>query len=136
MREVPPCGSGARPSPRPTRPRRMVLTDQSFHVHRPPAHLLTVHVSNQPLLVALIFLAHAASLRHDTFFARMKCAGVSSQLHPAYGPPKLVLGLIVRATRLKNRRLGTRSRFSVLLRGHPAGSCPVGSGVSTLWLPR
>src|SRR5713101_3835681 len=59
---------------RPDRPRWMVFADQSFHVHRPPTHLLTVHVADQ-WLVARIFLAHAASLRYATLFATLKFGG-------------------------------------------------------------
>src|SRR5213080_3404663 len=49
----------------------MLFSNQPFHIHGAPAHLLPVHVPDQRL-VARIFLAHAASLRHTIFFARMK----------------------------------------------------------------
>src|ERR1700691_6648341 len=50
----------------------MVFTDEVFHIHGSPAHLLSVHVANQRLFAARIFLAHAASLRQTSFFARWK----------------------------------------------------------------
>src|ERR1700731_2794947 len=53
----------------------MLFPDQPFHVHRPPTHLLTVHVTNQRLLVGCIFCAHAASLRQTFYFARLKFRG-------------------------------------------------------------
>ena len=39
------------------------------------AHLPTIYLADQGLLAARIFLAHAASLRHTTFFARVKFGG-------------------------------------------------------------
>src|SRR6266436_2958392 len=59
------------PDQRPDRPRQMILVDESLHVHRAPAHLLSVDPSDQRLVVR-VFLAHAASLRHGSFFARLK----------------------------------------------------------------
>jgi hypothetical protein len=55
----------------PDRPRGMFFSNQAFHIHSAPLHLLPVHVADQRL-AAHIFLAHAASLRHTSFFARMK----------------------------------------------------------------
>src|SRR6267142_233712 len=53
----------------------MVFADQVFYIHGPPTHLLSVHVANQRLLADRIFLAHAASLRQTSFFARWKFRG-------------------------------------------------------------
>src|SRR5437879_12961581 len=49
----------------------MVFSNQPFHIHGAPTHLLPVYVPDQRL-VARIFLAHAASLRYMIFFARPK----------------------------------------------------------------
>src|SRR2546429_661887 len=49
----------------------MVFSNQPFHIHGAPTHLLPVYVADQRL-VARIFLAHAASLRYMVFFARPK----------------------------------------------------------------
>src|SRR5713226_4497644 len=46
-----------------------------------------------------IFLAHAASLRHVDFFARLKFRGFLHSFNRRDRAPKLVLGFIVRATR-------------------------------------
>jgi hypothetical protein len=50
-------------------------SNQSFHIHNAPTHLLTVCVSDQSLFTARIFLTHTASLRHTTFFARLPLGG-------------------------------------------------------------
>jgi hypothetical protein len=52
----------------------MVFSNQPFHIHGAPTHLLPVYVADQRL-VARVFLAHPASLRHVIFFARMKFRG-------------------------------------------------------------
>jgi hypothetical protein len=57
----------------------MVFSNQPFHIHGAPTHLLPVYVADQRL-VARVFLAHAASLRHVIFFARMKFRGFPSRL--------------------------------------------------------
>jgi hypothetical protein len=54
---------------------RMVFADEVFHIHGSPAHLLSVHVANQRLFADRIFLAHAASLRQTSFFARWNSEG-------------------------------------------------------------
>jgi hypothetical protein len=53
----------------------MVFTDEVFHIHGSPTHLLAIHVADQRLLVGDIFLAHAASLRQTFYFARQKFRG-------------------------------------------------------------
>jgi hypothetical protein len=70
----------------PDGPRRMLFVDESLHIHRTPAHLLPVHVADQRL-VARIFLAHAASLRHPIFFSRMKFRGFLHSSKPKGPPP-------------------------------------------------
>src|SRR6266849_5150526 len=50
----------------------MVFADEVFYIYGPPTHLLSVHAANQRLLADRIFLAHAASLRQTSFFARWK----------------------------------------------------------------
>src|ERR1700688_1231041 len=52
----------------------MIFVDQSLDVHRTPAHLLSVDPADQRLVVR-VFLAHAASLRHTSFFTRLKFKG-------------------------------------------------------------
>jgi len=59
----------------PNRSRRMVFADEVFHIHSSPTHLLSVHLANQRLFADRIFLAHAASLRQTSFFARWKFRG-------------------------------------------------------------
>src|SRR5438445_11142144 len=53
----------------------MVFADEFLHIHGSPAHLLSIHVADQRLLAARIFLAHAASLRQTTFFASLTFRG-------------------------------------------------------------
>src|SRR5712692_5869516 len=91
------------PDQRPDRPRRMILADQSLYVHRTPAHLLPVHPSDQRL-VAHIFLAHAASLRHTTFFARVKFRGFLHSFNPARMGSLTWLFVPLRPSILPNRR--------------------------------
>ena len=55
--------------------RRMVIADESLYIHGSPAHLLSVHVADQGLLVGDIFFAHAASLRQTFYFARREFRG-------------------------------------------------------------
>ena len=66
----------------PDRPRRMVLANQTLHIHRAPAHLLSVYVADQRLLADGIFLAHAASLRQTSYFARLKFRGFLHSFKP------------------------------------------------------
>ncbi|SRR6266436_2452580 len=75
---------------RPDRPRWMAFTDQPLHINGPPAHLLAVHVADQRL-VARIFLAHAASLRQTSPFARLKFRGfLHSFKTESMGHPEIV----------------------------------------------
>ena len=60
----------------------MVFADQVFHIHGPPTHLLSVDVANQRLPADRIFLAHAASLRQTSFFARWKFRGFLHAFNP------------------------------------------------------
>src|SRR5580658_2951235 len=53
----------------------MVFADEVLPIHGSPAHLLSVHVTNQWLLADRIFLAHAASLRQTSLLARWKFTG-------------------------------------------------------------
>jgi hypothetical protein len=55
---------------RPNRPRPMVLSDQPFHIHRPPTHLLPLDLTDQRLLARRIFLAHAPSIPNFILFSR------------------------------------------------------------------
>src|SRR5580692_2336810 len=55
--------------------RRMVFADEVFHIHGSPAPLRSVPAANQRLFANRICLAHAASLRQTSFFARWKCRG-------------------------------------------------------------
>jgi hypothetical protein len=63
---------------------RMVFADEVFYIHGPPTHLLSVHVANQKLLADRIFLAHAASLRQTSFFARWKFRGFLHSFDPSF----------------------------------------------------
>jgi hypothetical protein len=74
----------------------MVLTDQAFHVHRPPTHLLAIHVADQSLLAAGIFFAHAASLRQTFYFARPKFRGFLHSFKRRMGHPKAFFGIKAR----------------------------------------
>jgi hypothetical protein len=58
----------------PNSSREVLLVNQSLNIDGTPTHLLSVHPSDQRL-VAYIFWVHAASLRHNSFFARMKIKG-------------------------------------------------------------
>jgi hypothetical protein len=62
----------------------MVFADEVFYIHGPPTHLLSVHVANQKLLADRIFLAHAASLRQTSFFARWKFRGFLHSFDPSF----------------------------------------------------
>jgi hypothetical protein len=50
--------------------RQMVLLDEPFHIHRSPAHLLSVHWTDQRLLTYHVFFAHAPSIPIFTLFSR------------------------------------------------------------------
>ncbi|MGA7855574.1 MAG: hypothetical protein WCA15_19810, partial [Candidatus Acidiferrales bacterium] len=53
--------------------------------------LLSVYVANQRLLADRIFLAHAASLRQTSFFARWKFGGFLHSFNPHVRQPRLLL---------------------------------------------
>jgi hypothetical protein len=53
----------------------MVLANELLYIHGSPAHLLSVHVADQGLLVGDIFFVHAASLRQTFYFARQNLVG-------------------------------------------------------------
>jgi len=67
----------------------MVFANEFLYIHGSPTHLLSVHVTDQGLLVGDIFFAHAASLRQSFYFARRKFSGVSSQLLTHVSGPDL-----------------------------------------------
>jgi hypothetical protein len=53
----------------------MVFANEFLYAHGSPAHLLSIHVAYQRLLVGDIFIAHAASLRKVFYFSRGKFSG-------------------------------------------------------------
>jgi hypothetical protein len=63
------------PYPCPNSSGRMVFADEVLHIHGSAAHRLSVHGAKQRLFADRIFLAHAASLRQTSFFARWKFRG-------------------------------------------------------------
>jgi hypothetical protein len=48
----------------------MVFADELLYLHRSPAHLLPVHMTDQRLLARCIFLAHAPSIPNFFLFSR------------------------------------------------------------------
>jgi hypothetical protein len=71
----------------------MVFADEVLHIHGSPAHLLSVHLANQWLFADRIFLAHAASLRQASFFARWKFRGFLHSFEAKGGAPAAVIGM-------------------------------------------
>src|ERR1700722_2792265 len=72
----------------------MVFSNQPFHIHGAPTHLLPVYVADQRL-VARVFLAHAASLRHVIFFARMKFRGFLHSFNPKGAAPSALFWFLI-----------------------------------------